>query len=40
MPGPMSAPNGNKQITIDPELRKKAGGTGKTEAVKKRKGLK
>ena len=31
MPGPMSAPNGNAQITYDKEARKKAGRTGKTE---------
>jgi hypothetical protein len=40
MPGPFSAPNGNKLITVDPEARKKAGRTGKTEIVNARKGKK
>ncbi|QXO14291.1 hypothetical protein SEA_CHASER_52 [Mycobacterium phage Chaser] len=40
MPGPMSAPNGNKLITMSAEARKKAGRTGKTELVRERKGNK
>ncbi|WP_268793878.1 hypothetical protein [Mycolicibacterium mucogenicum] len=40
MPGPMSAPNGNYGITVSPELRKKAGRTGKTELMNDRKGKK
>lgn len=37
MPGPMSAPNGNKLITYNVDARKKAGVTGKTELMRERK---